>query len=727
MTLTAARSIAALLLSVHLFAASGCDSNSDKDVDPPKEDISSKADPVDPAPPVDPTDPVDPVDPVDPADPIEPDKEKASSTFGFESAIYAVSENDASITITVNRTGPSAEAASVAYAAVGGDAMAADDYELTAGQLNWQKGETGAKSFTVAILADDVSEEDEIIELELSNPSGGTLGETDLTAVTIKDTDSVACIELEVTRITSHTTLAHPCYNVESDITVSGAAVLTVSPGVTLKFAAGKGLNVESDGQLLAEGTEEQKVVFTGALQAPGYWDGIEIESIAASSLIHVVVEYGGNSSSFNPANVGLSFDGNAIIKHSTIRFSASHGVALDQGESLSAFANNLLTFNEDAPIKIDVNSLGLLDTETTYTGNVNSNGESRDYIWAVGDRVTTSQTWKNLGVHYRFATPSNDVAAVLTIEPGATLVFPKGGRFDVSRSGTLKAIGLEDQPILFTGNEKSPGYWDGIQFTFNNNPNEMDHTIVEYGGAASNSDANVGIFGQNGRLSIKNTVIRHSEHYGLSFYAGAAVDMSTLTVHDNRIAVAMDVNDLGQLDPESDYSGNANDIIYVTGRSITKSQTIPYVRLAYEVPGTTSITISSTLAIEPGVELRFRANGGFDISSTGSLSARGTEEQPITFTGKEKTKGYWNGIEIRSNSQANILDHTIIEYAGATQGLTHALVGFFGSVTNSTVTHSVLRGSLNHGISLTATTTGDVTTGNTFEDIDGEEIRTQQ
>lgn len=726
MTLTTFRSVAALLFTVHLLIASGCDSNSDKDVDPP-EDTTSKVDPTDPADPASPADPVKPAEPIEPANPTKPEKETASSTFAFESTAYSVSENNSSVTIMVNRSGSSTEAASVDYAAVGGDAMAADDYELAAGQLNWQKGETGAKSFTVEILADDVSEEDEVIELELSNPLGGMLGEIDLTMVTIKDSNSVACIELEVSNIDSHTTLSHPCYNVEGDITVSGAAVLTVSPGVTLKFAAGKSLNVESDGQLIAEGTEEQKIVFTGALQASGYWDGIEIKSIATSSLVHVIVEYGGNSSSFNPANVGLSFDGRAIIKNSTIRSSASYGIALDQGESLSAFANNILTSNEEAPIQIDIDNLGLLDTESTYVGNINSNGEPRDYIWVVGDKVTASQTWKNLGVDYRFAASSNEIAAVLTIEPGATLVFPKGGRFDVGRSGTLKAIGLEDQPILFTGSEKSPGYWKGIEFMFNNNPNEMDHTIVEYGGADSNSDANVGIFGQNGRLSIKNTVIRHSEHYGLSFDAGAAVDMSTLTVHDNRIAVAMDVNDLGQLDTESDYSGNANDIIYVTGRSVTKSQTFPYVRLAYEVPGTTSITVSSTLAIEPGVELRFRASGGLTISSTGSLTARGTEKQPIIFTGKEKTKGYWNGINFRSNSQVNILDHTIIEYAGATEGPTHALVGFLSSVTNGTVTHSVLRGSLNHGISLTATTTGDVTTGNTFEDIDGEEIHTQK
>jgi hypothetical protein len=35
-------------------------------------------------------------------------------------------------------------------------------------------------------------------------------------------------------------------------------------------------------------------IVFTGEVKAPGYWDGIEVASLATSQINHAIVEYGG-------------------------------------------------------------------------------------------------------------------------------------------------------------------------------------------------------------------------------------------------------------------------------------------------------------------------------------------------------------------------------------------------------------------------------------------------
>jgi hypothetical protein len=50
-----------------------------------------------------------------------------------------------------------------------------------------------------------------------------------------------------------------------------------------------------------------------------------------------------------------------------------------------------------------------------------------------------------------------------------------------------------------------------------------------------------------------------------------------------------------------------------------------------------------------------------------GRLTAEGTADQPITFTGKEQLKGYWGGLQfLDSNSTDNRLVHVVVSYGGS-------------------------------------------------------------
>lgn len=729
------RPLSAYMLATALLTATGCSSNSDEDPEKgsPGEEVSTPIDPTkpaepaepgEPAEPAEPEEPVEPEKPVDPVAPIDSEtpKQEDNSTFDFGAPTYTVFESSSTIAIEVTRSGASAQAASVGFESVGGTALATDDYVVPSAELTWAAGETGSKSFAIEIVQDAETEEDETVELELVEPIGGTLGEQETTTLTIKDPASTACVDSNLKTIATSLTLGAGCYIIDNNISVSNAAILTIEPGATLKFAEGYGLTIESDGQLIAEGTAEQPIVFTAVLPAPGYWNGIEIDSVAASVLDHVVVEYGGSPATSAPANLHLERDGRAAITNSTFRYSGGYGLGLRDGARPTAFAGNTFTANEGVPVRVNTNSLGMLDSDSAYTGNRTASGETRDYILAVGTSVSTNQTWKNLGVPYHFTGLSTEVTAALTIEPGVTLVFPKDSQFQIDDSGTLNAVGEAERPITFTGAEKSPGFWRGV-LVMNNNPNVIDHAIVEYGGAKGLMTGNVGTFGRAGRLSISNSTLRYSESAGLDLYAGATLTMANVTLVDNALPVAIDFDDVGQLDPLSSYTGNARDIIYVTGRELNTAKTIAKI-VPYEVPGTTPTTITSTITIEPGVELRFRANGGLVIDATGALVAQGTAEEQVIFTGLEKTKGFWQGIEFRSNSQANVIDHAVVEFGGAPEGLVHALIGFWGSKSHGVVSNTTIRSSLTHGISVDADTTGAFSEGNTFEDIDGEEIR---
>lgn len=75
-------------------------------------------------------------------------------------------------------------------------------------------------------------------------------------------------------------------------------------------------------------------------------------------------------------------------------------------------------------------------------------------------------------------------VNALLQIEPGVVIEFERDKGLQVDR-GELMAIGSEERKIIFTGVEKTPGFWKGIALFSNNLSNELNHVIVEYGGSS--------------------------------------------------------------------------------------------------------------------------------------------------------------------------------------------------------------------------------------------------
>ena len=659
--------------------------------------------------------------------PTTPIEEPSPSVLNMELAAVSVAEDVGSVDVHVARTGNLSESISVDYAITGGTATVDADYENSQGTLTWAANDNTEKTITLMIAADTIAEPDETIVLTLSNPSEqATLGPNLDTTVTILDTGPVACIELTPTDITTSTTLDLSCYNVSDNITVTNAATLTIEPGVRLVFAAGKQLQIEKDGVLIARGTADQPITFTGSIAAAGYWDGLEITSIAESVLEHTIIEYGGGSS-FNSSNLGISFGGKLALTDSIIRHSGSHGISInsDPDNQLTTFARNIITLNEKPPIRIFANLVSKLDSASQYSGNITISGGDNDFIEISNGEITTTQTWQKLDIDYHTPSSGIEVNNTLTLEPGVTLIFPANGRFNINKDGTLKAIGTASQPITFTGLSKTVGFWSGLQFTFNGNANEMDYTIVEYaGGETGNTNAAVGIFGVDGRLTLKNSTLRFSENYGFDFDERADITLENLTITDNKRPGILAANTIGLLDPSSDYSGNTDDRIRIRNDDIETAQTIEKMNVPYFFNSSTTYKVEASLAIASGVEIQFGNNSGFNINRVGSLNTKGTPEDPVRLTGAEKTKGYWNGLQFTfSESLNNILDNTIVEYAGSNRGNTFALVGLVGEDTNVTITNCILQHSASNGISLSNSSQGANNSGNTFNDIDGENI----
>lgn len=128
----------------------------------------------------------------------------SGGSFQFSSATYAVAENAGPATITVNRTGGSAGAASVNYltSTFGGTATAGIDFTAVTGTFNFLDGET-SKTFAVTIANDTVNERDETVSLGLVNSSGSAfIGSPSTAVLTIQNDDPLPTISINDISVT---------------------------------------------------------------------------------------------------------------------------------------------------------------------------------------------------------------------------------------------------------------------------------------------------------------------------------------------------------------------------------------------------------------------------------------------------------------------------------------------------------------------------------------------
>ena len=111
-------------------------------------------------------------------------------TLQFSSDTALISENAGTATITLTRTDGTAGAVSVNCATTSGSAAAGSDYITASHTLQWADGDSSSKAFHVSIVNDSDVEEDETLNLTLSNPTGGaTLGSPGSAVLTIVDDD----------------------------------------------------------------------------------------------------------------------------------------------------------------------------------------------------------------------------------------------------------------------------------------------------------------------------------------------------------------------------------------------------------------------------------------------------------------------------------------------------------------------------------------------------------
>ena len=305
---------------------------------------------------------------------------------------------------------------------------------------------------------------------------------------------------------------------------------LTIEAGTIVYFNQDAALVVNTNGGLIAEGTENDSIYFTSNVPQNGYWRFIQFRNAAKDAdciLDYCQIEYGG---SYSKNSASLLIENDASITNSTIQYSDSYGLSIEDDQANPTISNNIITLNGRSPIRADFEHLGTI-------GYGDYSGNNENFLEIGNGTLTQSITLKKQNVPYRFNGYGYVNNATLTIEPGTTIQMNNNAALVVDENGGLIADG-SDETITFTGYAATKGYWRFIEFRDNaiTNNCKLTHCILEYGGGFSLSS---GIIYIQNVPTVTGNIIRHSSSYGIIYdiSAGAHGDyLSDNSFNDNTV-----------------------------------------------------------------------------------------------------------------------------------------------------------------------------------------------
>ncbi len=314
-------------------------------------------------------------------------------------------------------------------------------------------------------------------------------------------------------------------YIIDGTFYVSGNALLTINPGVVIRFTGVDGwIIVDENAGLKMVGTATNPIVLTGPVNNnnKGSWGGIEYHSSRADNQMEYVSVINAGSGTYDAA-VDIEPDARLSIRNSLI--SRSGGDGMHNMGTLTAFSNNVISGCEKTPIVFEyLDSISVLDEVSQLTGNGNSRVE---ISYGFRDMQLTDLNLKKLTVPYYFRFGVY-IQRKLTIAPGTTMLFDNDSFLEVESGGTLIANGTAELPIRFSHVDLTSGGWYGI-LLYSSLANSLQHCIVEHGGSYSYYPCDI-MIGDGAQLSIQNCTVGNTTGYGVIRYNAGTIASSSLT-----------------------------------------------------------------------------------------------------------------------------------------------------------------------------------------------------
>lgn len=316
-------------------------------------------------------------------------------------------------------------------------------------------------------------------------------------------------------------------YVLNNDLYITGN--VEIAAGVVIEIAEGYGIDVVGkEASLRCNGTASQKVVFRGAQEQPGYWKGLRFRDAASTrnEFNHTEVLHGGGApwgSDLPNANVVVEFYLNpSYLALNSCMLGQSEAAGLSvQYENSMLIENCDFVDNKGSAIIAPDNIVNDFSPTNSLSGN------GRDAI------IVTDAILEN--GEMRFNKLSNDEGYYLieraldyhqglVIEAGTQLRFESGTGLAVSGGNSfIECVGTESSPIVLTGTENVPGFWQGVEvYDCISAKNKMAYTNVSYGGASDlgpgkAANLTLDFYLSPASIDVQNCTFSHSKGYGIA------------------------------------------------------------------------------------------------------------------------------------------------------------------------------------------------------------------
>jgi hypothetical protein len=521
-------------------------------------------------------------------------------------------------------------------------------------------------------------------------------------------------------------------------VSVRNEATISIAPGT--KIIVGLDADVEfgwedSRPTLQALGTANEPILICGETQRSGYWGQLVLRQNVSpeSTLSHVLVSDGGG------AGAALALENSTVLQGVQVIRSGGYGIsAAGFGADSSGV---MVTESASYPIWITrAQAVSEIPRDSFLTGN------TRDAVSLGFARIDADVhvEFHDLGVPYvqtegiYVETVENaETDTSVTFDAGVEVVLSAGDSLSLGRASVV-AQGTAAAPVVFTGACADPAHFaagpcdSGGQLHLE----DASLTYVEIDGAGEGSD------------------YESSREAALDVYAYGPVTLDHVTISDPRgIGVRLRGSEDAAFSPSSrkllvesvvmptatpieicadgflyslpgDTSIPADTAVRLSLPRFWTSGTVRRLaNAAYESMDDLYLRYALSVSIEPGVEMRFGTGAVFYVGGDANLSALGTAEAPITFTGAGQYEPtYWGGLRVESTAGAVILDHVVLDHGGASDALRDGYANLMAFKPVS-ITHSQIQHSLGYGIQHAADDTSDYVSTNSFSDNNAEDV----
>ncbi len=313
---------------------------------------------------------------------------------------------------------------------------------------------------------------------------------------------------------------------------------LTISPGLTLYFANGKGIQVgfysgwHHGGELYAEGNADSLITFTPYSGTAGNWNGIYFEDRsdwggATNQLKYCVVEKA------NDFNLYCENTNSVTIENCTVRNAVTDGLRYYQ--SHGSYMNSTFNNNGRYPVYYTNWWSSPTHTNNTFTANgVNRIALSGGHFSE--NRTITKDNAEYLVLENILIGVYNGVCR-LTLEPGVFMNFDSGKGMQVGlysgyyHGGELYAVGTSDNRIIFRSASGINGDWEGIFFEDRSDWNGSTSTL-KYCNVVRGNAYNIRC-NNTTQPTIDNCIFANSTGYGI-LIESSAINMTRTRVNIN-------------------------------------------------------------------------------------------------------------------------------------------------------------------------------------------------